>query len=434
MGRCNECDSWNSFIEEIVQQPPHDRRDRVSTASEPISLSNVHFDQQPRIVTKSQEFNRVLGGGIVNGSVILLGGDPGIGKSTLMLQEGVAIASQDDSSVLFVSGEESAQQTKMRAERLGLDSERLFILPATDVNEILACIHKLQPELIIVDSIQTVYQPEFVSSPGSISQVRECALEFLKVAKNEDVAVILIGHITKDGHIAGPKVLEHMVDVLLQFEGDRNHFYRILRTIKNRFGSTREIGVFEMTDKGMAEVRNPSAEFLKQRKENTSGSSVICTMEGTRPFLVEIQALVTPTSYGLPQRNATGIDHNRLALLLAVLEKRLGLRLGTYDVFINAAGGVRIDEPSADLGILTSIASSFKDCVVEHETVLIGEVGLGGEIRSVPQIEKRIDEAAKLGFTKAIIPKNNLKGLKGTSSLKITSVDKAEEALEQILL
>lgn len=431
MGKCSGCGAWNSFVEELVSDSKRSHH-RTTSSVTPVNLSQVTFGKEHRIVTASPEFNRVLGGGIVTGSVILLGGDPGIGKSTLMLQEGVALASAAF-PVLYVSGEESATQTKLRASRLGLDSDHLFILAETNINDIIACVDRLQPKLVIVDSIQTVYQPDLESSPGSISQVRECAFELLKIAKHENVPFFLIGHVTKEGYIAGPKVLEHMVDVLLQFEGDPNQFYRILRSVKNRFGSTREIGVFEMTERGLEEVKNPSAHFLEQRRENISGSSVICTMEGTRPFLVEIQALVSPTSFGLPQRNATGIDGKRLSLLLAVLEKRVGLRLGTFDVFVNAAGGVRIEEPSADLGILISIASSFRDKVVDSESIIIGEVGLGGEIRAVPQVEKRIDEAAKLGFKKAIIPKFNLKGLNANSSLKIAPVDRAEEAMEEVL-
>jgi DNA repair protein RadA/Sms len=432
MGKCSECNSWNSLVEELVPQHAVRSSKYAHSAVSPIQLSQVDFDEEHRIVTHSQEFDRVLGGGIVLGSVILLGGDPGIGKSTLMLQEGAALASRDF-PVLFVSGEESVRQTKLRAARLGINSEHFYILAETNVNEIMSHIEKLQPKLVIIDSIQTVYQPDFESSPGSISQVRDCAFQFVQIAKNQTIPIFLVGHVTKEGYLAGPKVLEHMVDVLLQFEGDRNQFYRILRSVKNRFGSTREIGVFEMTEKGLAEVQNPSALFLEQRKENISGSSVICTLEGTRPILVEIQALVTATSFGMPQRTATGIDNKRLALLLAVLEKRVGLRLGMFDVFVNAAGGVRIEEPSADLGILISIASSFKDSVVDPHAIIVGEVGLGGEIRAVPQVERRLDEAAKLGFKRALIPKFNLKGLTRNSSLKITAVDKVEEAIEEVL-
>lgn len=432
LGRCTECGAWNSFLEEHVPQGTGRRGVRTKEGTPPIAISRVCFDEHERIVAQGNEFNRVLGGGIVNGSVILIGGDPGIGKSTLMLQEGMALANSNF-PVLYVSGEESARQTKLRAQRLGINSEYLYILAETDINTISESIEKLDPKLVIVDSIQTIYQADFQSSPGSISQVRECALEFLNIAKTKNIPIFLIGHVTKEGFVAGPKVLEHMVDVLLLFEGDRDHFYRILRSVKNRFGSTREIGVFEMTDKGLHEVTNPSELFLSQRKENISGSTVICTLEGTRPFLVEIQALVSPTSYGLPQRTASGIDSKRLSLLLAVLEKRVGLRVGAFDVFVNAAGGVRIDEPSADLGLLVSISSSFKNQVVDPEAVIMGEVGLGGEIRAVPQIEKRIDEAAKLGFKKAVIPKFNLKGLTDTSSLKLLPVDKAQEALEEVL-
>jgi DNA repair protein RadA/Sms len=432
IGRCPECSSWNSFIEEHVPLQTGKRQVYKTEAAKPLPLDKISYDQQQRITAKGQEFNRVLGGGIVCGSLILVGGDPGIGKSTLMLQEGVALAKKE-ASVLYVSGEESVRQTKLRAQRLGIDSQDLYILAETNLFEILSSIENLNPKLVIVDSIQTIYNSDFESSPGSISQVRECALEFLQVAKKNNIPIFLIGHVTKEGYIAGPKVLEHMVDVLLHFEGDRDHVYRILRSVKNRFGSTREIGVFEMTEKGLQEVTNPSKLFLSQRKENISGSSVICTIEGTRPFLVEIQALVSPTSYGLPQRTTSGIDNKRLALLLAVLEKRGGLRLGAYDVFVNAVGGVRIDEPSADLGIVVSISSSFKNQVVEQETVIIGEVGLGGEIRAVPQIEKRIEEAAKLGFKKALIPKYNFKGLPKISSLNLVPVDKIEEALEEVL-
>lgn len=409
------------------------RKSNVSThRAAPVQLSEVIVGDQPRRATGSKEFSRVLGGGIVAGSVVLIGGDPGIGKSTLMLQEGVHLA-KEDYRVLYVSGEESARQTKLRADRLCLAAEHLYILAETDVNRILESIEALSPELVVIDSIQTMHQPIFESSPGSISQVRECALVLSRMAKQRNIPMFFIGHVTKDGYIAGPKVLEHMVDVLLHFEGDRNHYYRILRAVKNRFGSTREIGVFEMKPLGLCDVSNPSAVFLEQRKENVSGSTVICTLEGTRPFLVEIQALVTPTIYGLPQRTATGIDGKRLALLLAVLEKRVGLKLGTHDVFVNAAGGAKIDEPSADLGILTSLASSFNDRIVDARAILIGEIGLGGEIRAVPQIEQRIDEAAKLGFAKAIIPKHNCGTMSKSSSLEICGVERADEALDEIL-
>jgi DNA repair protein RadA/Sms len=397
-----------------------------------VLLSEVRSEDQQRITVNSAEFNRVLGGGIVRGSVVLVGGDPGIGKSTLMLQES-AMLSGAHFPVLYISGEESIRQTKLRADRLHLDSRHLYLLAATDINHILAQIDKLSPQLVVVDSIQTVFQPGFESSPGTIGQVRECAFALLKTAKARNIPIFLIGHVTKSGNLAGPKALEHMVDVLLHFEGDRDHIFRILRAEKNRFGSTREIGVFEMREKGMVEVVNPSALFLEQRKENISGSSVVCTLQGTRPLLAEIQALVTPTSYGLPQRNSTGIDSKRLALLLAVLEKRVGLRIATQDVFVNVAGGARIDEPSADLGILFAIASNFNDQIVAGSTVIIGEIGLGGEVRAVPQIDKRLDEAEKLGFTRAVIPKFSANGIKRNGALKIVAVDEVSQALEEVL-
>jgi len=420
-------------VEEVVQQDPagsrQGRQDRKIVAT---PLSDISGDDAQRKCVDSAEFNRVLGGGIVPGSLILVGGDPGIGKSTLMLTEGVSLASEAY-RVLYVSGEESARQIKLRSNRLGIRSAHFYLLAEQDILSIIQVIEKLEPAMVVVDSIQTVYDPNFESSPGSISQVRESALRFSRIAKDRNIPIFLIGHVTKDGYIAGPKVLEHMVDVLLQFEGDRNHFYRILRSVKNRFGSTREIGVFEMKQEGLKEVSNPSSLFLEQRKENISGSTVVCTLEGTRPFLVEVQALVTPTSYGLPQRTATGIDSKRLSLLLAVLEKRVGLRLGTYDVFVNAAGGAKVDEPAADLGLLTSIASSFKDQLVDPNTIIVGEIGLGGEIRAVPQVEKRLDEAAKLGFSKAIIPRSNEPGLSTPSRLKVVGVEKTDVALEEVL-
>lgn len=432
IGRCPECDSWNSFIEERIVAPAARLSGTASSAASPVKLSEVTVGEQPRRCPESKEFARVLGGGIVAGSVVLLGGDPGIGKSTLMLQESVHLAGEA-CRVLYVTGEESTRQTKLRADRLNLTTEHLYILAETDINRILENVETLSPEVVIIDSIQTMQQPIFESSPGSISQVRESALALSRMAKQRNIPIFLIGHVTKDGYIAGPKVLEHMVDVLLHFEGDRNHFYRILRAVKNRFGSTREIGVFEMKKEGLCDVQNPSAVFLEQRKENVSGSTVICTLEGTRPFLVEIQALVTPTSYGLPQRTSTGIDNKRLALLLAVLEKRLGLKLGTHDVFVNAAGGAKIDEPSADLGILTSLASSFRESIVDPHAILVGEIGLGGEIRAVPQIQQRLDEASKLGFTKAIVPKHNSGTVNKHSSLEIFGVEKAADALDEVL-
>ncbi len=376
---------------------------RSNRSSQAVPLQEITSAQDERIIFRSAEFNRVLGNGLVKGSLVLLGGDPGIGKSTLLLQEAAHIAGKDF-RVLYVSGEESNQQTKLRASRLGLDSAHLLLLAETNLDDILHAVEKIKPQLIIVDSVQTIYQPLMESAPGSISQVRECALRFLELAKGKNVPVILVGHVTKEGYLAGPKVLEHLVDTLLQFEGDRQQFFRILRSVKNRFGSTREIGIFEMSEMGMVDVTNPSEIFLSQRGSEASGSAVVCAIEGTRPILVEVQALVTTTNYGTPQRTTTGFDSKRLALLLAVLEKRIGLRLGMFDVFLNVAGGVRLDEPAVDLGIVTAIASSMKNNTVPQEMVFVGEVGLTGEIRFVPQLEQRINEAAKLGFKKAVTP------------------------------
>ncbi|MDZ7262095.1 MAG: DNA repair protein RadA [candidate division KSB1 bacterium] len=432
LGRCSECGAWNSLVEEKIPEVKGRQTLVEKPPSRAVALSDIDFQEDSRFLSRSEEFNRVLGGGIVPGSVVLVGGDPGIGKSTLMLQEGANLATEAF-KILYVSGEESMTQTKLRAKRLGIDSEHLLILAETNLEAILESVERINPGLLVIDSIQTVYRPEFESAPGSISQVRECALQFLNLAKTKNIPVFLIGHVTKEGYIAGPKVLEHMVDTLLYFEGDKDHFYRILRAVKNRFGSTNEIGVFEMTERGLQEVRNPSEIFLSQRKEDIPGSTVICTMEGTRPILVEIQALVSPSNFGLPQRTTTGVDAKRLALLLAVLEKRVGLRIGTFDVFVNAVGGVKIDETSADLGILVAIASSLKNQLVDPKAIVVGEVGLGGEIRAVSQIERRIGEAEKLGFSRCILPQVNVKALGKKFSLEIQGVEKVSQALEMLL-
>ncbi|MBN1350225.1 DNA repair protein RadA [candidate division KSB1 bacterium] len=429
LGRCSECGEWNSMIEERIQAPATQKRSIANASSKPIPLAEIDYKDGERIKCVTGELNRVLGGGIVPGSLVLIGGDPGIGKSTLMLQEAVNLASTAF-PILYVSGEESASQTKMRANRLQLNSDALYLLPETNLESIVEHIEAMNPSMIIVDSIQSMYQGELESAPGSLSQVRECALQFLTIAKSKSIPIFIIGHVTKDGYIAGPKVLEHLVDTLLFFEGDREHIYRILRTIKNRFGSTNEIGVFEMTEKGLREVPNPSEIFLSQRKEKISGSSVVCLMEGTRPILVEIQALVGPTSYGLPQRTTAGVDAKRLALLLAVLEKRVGLRMGTQDVFINVVGGVKADETSADLGIVVSIVSSLKNRAIHPKTILLGEVGLGGEIRAISKIEKRITEAEKLGFKQCIVPQANLKSLRSENRIEIVGIEKVDQALD----
>ncbi|MDZ7331113.1 MAG: DNA repair protein RadA [candidate division KSB1 bacterium] len=433
LGRCSECGAWNSMVEEAVEPKADIPAAAIKPAVPAMPLAKIQYQQEPRILCHSQEFNRVLGGGIVHGSLVLIGGDPGIGKSTLMLQEAARLANESF-KVLYVSGEESLSQIKMRAERLGLTAQHLFVLTENDLGSILHEVDQLNPQLIVIDSIQTIYRTELESSPGSISQVRECAQQLLRLSKERSIPVFLVGHVTKDGFIAGPKVLEHTVDTLLFFEGDRDHFFRILRAVKNRFGSTNEIGVFAMTDRGLKEVPNPSEMFLAQRAGDSSGSSVICVMEGSRPILLEVQALVSPSNYGLPQRSATGIDPKRLAMLLAVLEKRVGVRIGTFDVFVNAVGGVRIDETAADLGIAMAIASSLKNTVIQPDVVLIGEIGLAGEIRPVPQIERRISEAEKLGFKQVILPSANAKSIKQPKErIKFHPVDRLAQAVAQLI-
>jgi DNA repair protein RadA/Sms len=410
-GKCPECGNWNTFVEEIIET---DKRKLNKTSSlksksaELKNISDVKNSGETRFKTGIEELDRVLGGGIVNGSVILIGGDPGIGKSTLMLQ----IADKlNGKKILYVSGEESALQIKLRCERLNYDLQNFLILSETDLEIISAVIENEKPDIIVVDSIQTVYRPEIESSPGTITQLRESTSLLIKIAKQYNIPTFIVGHITKDGTIAGPKVLEHMVDVVLQFEGERTHFYRILRSMKNRFGSTNEIGIFEMTDKGLKEVPNPSEVFLSQRNYGASGCIISSAIEGTRPILIEVQALVTSTSYGIPQRTSMGLDYKRTNILIAVLEKKLGLFLNKYDIFLNIAGGVKIDEPAIDLAAAAAIYSSFKDIPVDSETVILGEVGLAGEIRTISNIEKRINEASKLGFKKIIVPKNNLKNI-----------------------
>lgn len=430
IGRCPNCGGWNTFVEELSQKVIA-RKAVKDTNIRAIPLSEVDLTDDHRIPSSMSEFDRVLGGGVVLGSVILLGGDPGVGKSTLMMQ----LASQlDNQIVLYVSGEESTKQIKLRADRLGLKtSDKLLLLTETSVDVVAEVVDRAAPDIMIVDSIQTMFRPELESSAGSVGQVRESTALFTRIAKSKSIPIFLIGHVTKEGVIAGPKVIEHMVDTVLQFEGERQYAYRILRALKNRFGSTNEIGVFEMRDNGLQEVKNPSEVFLSQRSFGTSGSTVVASIEGTRPILIEVQALVTPTSYGVPQRNTTGFDYRRLSLLLAVLEKRAGVMLGQYDVFANIAGGVRIDEPAADLGIAISIISSLRDKAVDPQSVAVGEIGLNGEVRTVSQIEKRVQEAAKLGFQRIILPMNNTKGVVRDSGIQIVGVERIEEAIEAML-
>ncbi|MFO7445498.1 MAG: DNA repair protein RadA [Ignavibacteriaceae bacterium] len=431
LGKCPECDSWNSFTEEIVETSKKSRRDGQGLINN-VSIStikDISATEEDRIKTEINEFDRVLGGGLMPGSVILLGGDPGIGKSTLAMQAAANIKEK----VLYVTGEESSKQIKIRATRLKISSDTFFVLAETDLNTIIAAINNLSPAVVVVDSIQTVYRSELENSPGTITQIRECASLLMEEAKKKHYSVIIVGHVTKEGMIAGPKILEHMVDTVIQFEGESHHSFRILRAQKNRFGSTNEIGIFEMRENGLTEVKNPSELFLSERDREVSGSVVTSSMEGTRPILLEVQALVTPSNYGNPQRVATGFDYRRLSILLAVLEKRAAYRLSANNVFLNMAGGVKIDEPAVDLAVCCSIASSLLDKAADNQTVVIGEVGLGGEVRSVGNIEKRIQEAEKLGFNRIIIPKNNLKGLKSDGKIKIIGVENLVDAVNQVL-
>ena len=429
-GRCPNCEGWNTFVEELKSPQTIAVSGGAGAAVRPLHLSEVDSAEGERIPTGIGEFDRVLGGGIVPGSVTLLGGDPGIGKSTLMMQLAVSVAPLP---ILYVTGEESPRQIKLRAERIGCGAaDNLLVLAGTNVEIVGEIVRNTVPGLVVIDSIQTMVRPQLDSSPGSVAQVRESASLLTRIAKERNVPVFLIGHITKDGFLAGPKVIEHMVDTVIQFEGDRHFAYRILRASKNRFGSTSEIGVFEMRSTGLAEVLNPSEVFLSERSAGSPGSTVVAALDGTRPILVEVQALVSSTNFNVPQRNTTGFDYRRLGHLLAVLEKRLGLNMASQDVFVNVAGGVRIDEPGLDIGIATSILSSMKDTAVSSQTVAVGEIGLGGEIRSVGQIEKRIQEAEKLGFERFILPKNNLRTApKGRIAL--CGVDRVEDVMEILL-
>ncbi|MCU0606138.1 MAG: DNA repair protein RadA [Candidatus Edwardsbacteria bacterium] len=406
LGKCPSCGGWNSFVEEARRADLRPRNSRVKAASygdsKPRMLDQISLADRARMRTGIAEFDRVTGGGVVPGSLLLVGGDPGIGKSTLTLQLMQALAR--DRTVLYVSGEESLEQIKLRADRLGVTSPNILLLSETALEAILPAIEDAKPDVVVIDSIQTMYRADLESAPGSVGQVRECGAELMRLAKQRTVATFLIGHVTKEGVIAGPRTLEHMVDTVLYLEGERHHAYRILRSVKNRFGSTNEIGVFEMREQGLAEVANPSRIFLSERSKSVPGSAVVCSLEGTRPLLVEIQALVTPTSFGMPQRNTTGFSHRRLAMLLAVLERRAGLNLGMHDVFVNVAGGLKLDEPAVDLGVACAIASAYKNRPADEDAVLIGEVGLGGEVRSVGQLEKRANEAQKLGFKRVIGP------------------------------
>lgn len=436
-GRCPDCGEWNTFVEMVTSTSTAttsglstSRND--GTGNRPTPITQVKNEDFGRIRVPGEEFNSVLGGGIVQGSLVLISGDPGIGKSTLLLQLAAELALWGDRPVLYVSGEESPQQIKLRAARLNLNPEKLLLLSETDLEAALAQIDAMQPGLVIIDSIQTMFLPDLTSSAGSVSQVRECTARLLRLAKMRNIPMFLVGHVTKEGAIAGPRVLEHMVDVVLYLEGDRFHQYRLLRGVKNRFGSTNEVGVFEMGSEGMIEISNPSAAFLSERSQGAPGASIAVTLEGTRPLLVEVQALTSSTSFGLPRRTANGIDLNRLLLLTAVLSKRVGMDLSNQDIYINIVGGLKVNEPAIDLAVAVAVASSFRDVQVNPELALVGEIGLSGELRSVSQLERRLQEAFKLGFTRAIYPATTKKpqlpnGMKGQG------VATLQEAIEAAL-
>jgi DNA repair protein RadA/Sms len=431
IGKCPSCSNWNTFVEEIIHKDTsqknngwkdyHDEKKPVKA----VALNEIASSEQKRIVTPDAELNRVLGGGIVPGSIVLIAGEPGIGKSTLFLQNGLLLK---DKTILYISGEESEQQIKMRADRLKLQNENFYLLTETSTQVLFQEIKKLKPDLVIVDSIQTIQSPYIDSSPGSISQIRESAAEFQRFAKETNTPVFLIGHITKDGNIAGPKILEHMVDTVLQFEGDRHYAYRILRTTKNRFGSTAELGIYEMTGDGMRAVINPGEILMTQKEDHLSGIAIAATIEGMRPLLIEVQALVTQSVYGTPQRTVSGFDLRRLQLLLAVLEKKGGFHFGVKDVFLNIAGGLKVEDPSIDLGVLCALLSSYEDVPLPQRVCFAGEVGLSGEIRAVHRIEQRIAEAEKLGFEKIVVSRYNQKGLdKQKFNIEVVTMGRVEE-------
>ena len=436
LGKCPSCGEWNTYVEEVVaKETPAAKRPVPSGLSErgqarPVLLRDITAEKEDRLDMKDQELNRVLGGGLVKGSLVLIGGEPGIGKSTLVLQ---TILKLHDLKVLYVSGEESYRQLKMRADRLAPESQNCLILCETNLEQIFVQAQNIQPDLLIIDSIQTIFTELVESSPGSVSQVRECSAAILKYAKESGVPVLLIGHINKEGSIAGPKVLEHIVDTVLQFEGDQHYMYRILRSIKNRFGSTAELGIYEMRQEGLREVSNPSELLLTQNHEGLSGVAIAAAIEGIRPFLIETQALVSSAVYGTPQRSTTGFDIRRMNMLLAVLEKRAGFKLAQKDVFLNIAGGLRVNDPAIDLAVLAAVLSSNLDISIEPGACMAGEVGLSGEIRPVNRIEQRIMEAEKLGFSRILIPYNNLKGFDASRCrIQIVQVRKVEEAFRQL--
>jgi len=431
LGKCPSCGEWSSLVEEVITAVPAGHSKDVSKGPAPCPITELETVGTNRFTSGIAELDRVLGGGIVPGSVVLIGGDPGIGKSTLLLQVSGAVST--DTKVLYVSGEESSNQVKLRGDRLGIRSDNLLILPEVDLERIEYWIENTSPGLVVIDSIQTVFTKDLTSAPGSVSQVSQCASRLMRKAKELEIPICLVGHVTKQGAIAGPKVLEHIVDTVLYFEGERHHSFRILRCVKNRFGSTNEIGVFQMGDSGLSEITNPSEVFLSGRSHTVAGSRVTASVEGTRPILVEIEALVTRTPFGVPRRTTTGIDSNRVAIILAVLEKRAGLGLSMCDVYVSVAGGARLNEPATDLAVACAVASSFRNALCHPDVVIIGEVGLSGEIRGVSRIESRVAEAAKIGFKKCIIPASNRAVLTEHESLQVIPVRTISEALEHAM-
>ncbi len=431
LGKCPDCGKWSTFVEEVfdASAPALETVRAVMNDTKPCLINEIEIDNTIRFSTGIEEFDRVLGGGLVQGSIILLAGDPGIGKSTILLQTGKYIC-KDDRKALYVSAEESASQVKLRAKRLGVESESLYVYSQTNFEAIKNQIEEIKPDVLIIDSIQAVYSNTVTSSPGSVSQIRECTNILMDIAKNKNITVVVIGHVTKDGNIAGPKILEHMVDTVIYFEGDRYKSYRILRCMKNRFGTTNEVGIFNMCDDGLHEISNPSELFLNERtKTVTPGSVVIATNEGTRPLLIEIQALVGTTPYPSPRRVSNGIDYNRLLQILAVLEKRIGLNLSKQDVYVNVIGGIDVDEPAADLGVALAVTTCARDVIVSPDTVIVGEVGLSGEIRAVNNLEKRVKEAEKLGFKKIVVPSSNKIKKEDYKNIEIIAVSRLMDAI-----
>ena len=434
MGQCPGCKAWNSFVEEPVSRGKKASGGGKTVSrqqSEPVILKDISLKEDERQTTKIGELDRVLGGGIVPGSLVLVGGDPGIGKSTLLLQVCRNLA-ENGSSVLYISGEESLRQIKLRANRIGTFNENLQLLCETNLDTVREVMERKKPDVAIIDSIQTMFDEEIGSAPGSVSQVRESTNVLMQIAKGLGITIFIVGHVTKEGNVAGPRVLEHMVDTVLYFEGDRHASYRILRGVKNRFGSTNEIGVFEMQKGGLVEVENPSEYMLSGKPENASGSVVACAMEGTRPMLMEIQALVCKTNFGMPRRTAAGLDYNRVNLLMAVLEKRMGMPLSAYDAYVNIAGGIRLNEPAADLGIVMAIASSYKNRPIDEDTIVFGEVGLSGEVRAVTMPEQRVSEAKKLGFKRCIVPAVSMKTIGKMEGIEILGVENVNQAMNLV--